>query len=603
MNEIKSKLIKLQELLEVSKLLNSSMNINEILKLLLKKSLELIEGGDAGMISLYNPENGMLEIKAYEGVGDCIRTLKFLPGESFAGRAFSDKRTYFYSNAADVKHAMSTLSSDNLKILMKSVENTVNSIDIYGGIGCPLMYQQECIGVIVIDNFYNNAPLTQDDVEILEMISVQATIAIVNARNYEREQRHNRIMEYSSSLHSRFTEMVLGGSGVNDIVSEISTRLGRDVFMIDLFGNMEQSSLNHYGTIENILGNSRERLMKLLSAQKLNHFSTDIGLHLYISPIIVNKEILGWLCAVSEGDEYSELDYITIERGITILALELLKINDLNNMEQSLKGDFLDSLILNQDREYLLRCAKNYKFNLEKNHRMIILEFKSRNVLEEVNAGNVELSRYIRHCYEILVKNAQKTMPNSMPLIKGSNIIIIVEEDANTKNEIKYLLDTIMNTECRMLQLHDNINIFGGVSGIIHDVDEFNPSYFNTQQIIRMLEGSSDENGYMFYEELEIKKLLLGNRREDLEQFLYNVLGPLIEYPGDSKEYLKTLKTYIQSNGNWTYTKDTLHIHGNTLSYRIRRIGEILGADLAEYNEKFKIQIALAIYEIFYSFD
>ncbi len=54
----------------------------------------------------------------------------------------------------------------------------------------------------------------------------------------------------------------------------------------------------------------------------------------------------------------------------------------------------------------------------------------------------------------------------------------------------------------------------------------------------------------------------------------------------------------IKSNGNWFYTKGKMHIHGNTLSYRLKRIEEILGLDLEDYNHRLKIQFALEIMEI-----
>ena len=62
------------------------------------------------------------------------------------------------------------------------------------------------------------------------------------------------------------------------------------------------------------------------------------------------------------------------------------------------------------------------------------------------------------------------------------------------------------------------------------------------------------------------------------------ILGPLLEYNLTSRRDLfETLRVYILSNGNWTKTKDTLLIHGNTLSYRLNRLMEILNIDFQNY--------------------
>ena len=79
-----------------------------------------------------------------------------------------------------------------------------------------------------------------------------------------------------------------------------------------------------------------------------------------------------------------------------------------------------------------------------------------------------------------------------------------------------------------------------------------------------------------------------------------NMLEDVLLNSIDAKEVdlFDTLKMYIVTNGNWTLTKDSLHIHGNTLTYRINRLKEILGCDFNEYRERFKIQIALEILDI-----
>ncbi len=50
----------------------------------------------------------------------------------------------------------------------------------------PLVAQSEPVGIILADNKYSGTPVTQDQVELLEMLSRQASLAIANARSYEK---------------------------------------------------------------------------------------------------------------------------------------------------------------------------------------------------------------------------------------------------------------------------------------------------------------------------------------------------------------------------------------------------------------------------------
>ncbi len=624
MGELQTRVDKLQAVLEASKLLNSTRDVEEILDFLLHKSLEIIEGGDTGLIFIYNENSKMLEVKAYAALDNSIVNLKLKPGESMTGIAFLSKKTGYYKNEEEVRPAMMSMRPESMALLESAFNFKYSHANtkIYGSICCPLIYKEDCIGVIVIDNMNNHSDITEQDVFILEAISVQAAIAIINARSYEKElkntdalERYSKLLEeerdkyrYSASIHSKFTEMVLNGSNMNEILFEVSSVLQRDVFMIDLFNNIDYYYFQYYTDMETIHKLSSNYTSCLSSKKAVEYFSHDVGLYLYFYPIIVNRKNLGWLAVVSENNHYSELDIIAIEKGVNILAIELLKMSELSNMEQSLKGDFLDNLIQNQNKEYLIKCGKNYKFHFNKNHRIIIIELKEKEDSTNLKKGELEFKSVVKYYYDITNDAVSKAFPNSISLIKGnSNIISIIEETENSKKRIQALLDKIMSNRIipnGVFGCESTIMLRTGISSLIQSIDDFKQAYDNTQQIIRILESSEKEgNHYIFYDYLQIDMLLLNNNRETLEKFLMDTLGTLIDGQNQSRDLLNTLKVYIQSNGNWTYTKDYLHIHGNTLSYRLKRIMEILKVDINIYKERLGIQIALEIYDILFLSD
>ncbi|WP_432407586.1 helix-turn-helix domain-containing protein [Wukongibacter sp. M2B1] len=607
------KIDKLQELLEASKLLNSTQDTDYILNFLLKKSLELIKGGDTGVIFLYNKEIKMLEIRAFIGFDDNIVEVKLCPGESMTGIVFLKQKPIFFSNSNEISRAMGTMQEKNKNLLENSLHQKPN--ELLGSICCPLIYREECIGVIVIDNFENHEGLTEDDVSLLEAISVQATIAIINAQNYEKQlknndelEKYNKMLElernkyrYSTGLHSRFTGMILNGCSVEDILSEITSLLNRDVFIIDLFYNISNYSFSYYTNIDRVKKVSHNLIKYLRENEKSNYYNVSNDLYFYFSPIMVNKDTLGWLCVVSDNYEYSELDNIAIERGVTILALELLKINGLSHMEQTLKGDFLESLIMNQNKDYIVKCSKNYRFSFKMKHQIIIIEVEGDKGSVSQEKYEKELKKYIKYYYNIINEKINRILSNSITMIKGNKIVVILELNNNySREKIKvFLEDIVVENNISFFSRYGKKRVRAGVSDEITRLDDFKSSYYNAAQALRMVNEIEDENLYLFYDDLEIKKFLLNNNRKDLEYFITKTLGPLLDYQNTSKnEYLDTLKIYIRSNGNWTYTKDYLHIHGNTLSYRLRRIMDLLNMDLSDYNQRLRIQIAFEILDI-----
>ncbi|MYM67135.1 transcriptional regulator [Pseudoduganella sp. FT55W] len=69
-----------------------------------------------------------------------------------------------------------------------------------------------------------------------------------------------------------------------------------------------------------------------------------------------------------------------------------------------------------------------------------------------------------------------------------------------------------------------------------------------------------------------------------------------IEKLGKNKNMLRrTLETWFAQDGHPAATADALHIHRNTLDYRLRRIGEVTGLDLARLEDRFLLYISVLL--------
>ena len=83
----------------------------------------------------------------------------------------------------------------------------------------------------------------------------------------------------------------------------------------------------------------------------------------------------------------------------------------------------------------------------------------------------------------------------------------------------------------------------------------------------------------------------------DLLSFKEEILGPLLKYEGGG-ELIHTLEAYFEHNGNLSKTAESLYIHRNTLIYRMDRITEISGLDLAHEETRLAVQLALRIHRM-----
>jgi sugar diacid utilization regulator len=593
-----NKIQRQEAILKTAELLNSTQDTSYILQALLNQALKYIKGGDAGIIFLYNKKNGLLEVRSYVGFDQEVEAVTLKPNESITGISFAKKEPILYSTAQQLKTATATMGKANRKLIKNTFEKLFPKV--YSSIACPLLFNNTCFGVIVVDNFTKDTPLTQEDLDFLKAISIQATIAVNNALNYEKELENNIALQYSTNLHNKFTSMVLKSCTLQDVITTLSQLLDKDIIGIDTFYNIKNFVLKKSLSYKSIASFCTQISQKLDPENPTTFIIPNSEYSLFLYPIIVSKIPLGWLGIISSQPLDSKIENITIERGITTLALQLLKDREIQEIEQKLKGDFLENLIENQDKEYLTKYCHHYGYNINKEHQIIILELKPSSSTQ-FNNYDMEFINCQKKLYEHLSRSFITYFPNTIIMVKGYNLIFVLELNKTTKSHLsKKTIERLLNSDQTKLIILNKIERCSvGISNPFQDISLFKDAYLKALQALKIGKNIHERNFIEFYDELEIKKILLNNPPEILADFVEKTLGELLNYTKNSrKEFLNTLILYIKSNRNWSYTKDKLHIHGNTLSYRLKRIEEILKLDLNNYNHILKIQLALEILEI-----
>ncbi len=96
--------------------------------------------------------------------------------------------------------------------------------------------------------------------------------------------------------------------------------------------------------------------------------------------------------------------------------------------------------------------------------------------------------------------------------------------------------------------------------------------------------------------DIGMHRLLLAGTPDDLRAALrQRVLGPLLSYDAEQgTDLVHTLRVFLESSGSPTRAARALHVHVNTLRYRIGRASELLGADLTEFTEQLDVYLALS---------
>jgi DNA-binding PucR family transcriptional regulator len=127
--------------------------------------------------------------------------------------------------------------------------------------------------------------------------------------------------------------------------------------------------------------------------------------------------------------------------------------------------------------------------------------------------------------------------------------------------------------------------------------DDFKPAFNEAQRSLDLMVRFGKREQVINYDRLGVYRLLAQiEDRSGLESFAGRMLAPLIAYDAArGTPLLKTLEIYLQRHGNLRQSARDLHIHLNTLHYRLHRISEVSGVDLKDADARLDLLLALRV--------
>lgn len=187
--KLKKKTLETETLLEVEKSLSSTLNLNELLELILDSLLKVVRY-DAVVIFLIHREKGEIEHIKARGFAPALEPdLQLKIGEGLAGWAAKTKESLIVPNVKE----------DSRYIEAK--------VETKSGMVVPIVSQNRIIGVFSLESDEPNA-YTRDDLELLEAFASLAAISLERARQHE-EILKKRKLEEELSIAKRIQQSFL----------------------------------------------------------------------------------------------------------------------------------------------------------------------------------------------------------------------------------------------------------------------------------------------------------------------------------------------------------------------------------------------------------
>ncbi|MEU6439673.1 PucR family transcriptional regulator ligand-binding domain-containing protein [Streptomyces sp. NPDC047046] len=134
-----------------------------------------------------------------------------------------------------------------------------------------------------------------------------------------------------------------------------------------------------------------------------------------------------------------------------------------------------------------------------------------------------------------------------------------------------------------------------GVSAAVHSAEGLRGALEEARHARRVAAARPGPVNAAGHQELASHVLLLPFVPDDVRRaFTARLLDPLRVYDRRHRaELIPTLEAFLDSDGSWTRCAARLHLHVNTLRYRVGRIEQLTGRDLSRLEDKLDFFLAL----------
>lgn len=120
-------------------------------------------------------------------------------------------------------------------------------------------------------------------------------------------------------------------------------------------------------------------------------------------------------------------------------------------------------------------------------------------------------------------------------------------------------------------------------------------SYESAKQTARIGQLRSPESPVFSYYNLSLPVLLSGLESGWQAEQLRQPLAQLEEFDQKGRVLMKTLVAWFSHNSHPTLTAKAMHIHRNTLDYRLQKISELTGLNLSNTDDRLLLYVAMQL--------
>ncbi len=305
-----------------------------------------------------------------------------------------------------------------------------------------------------------------------------------------------------------------------------------------------------------------------------------------VAPVLVGDEVPSYLITVDPAENIfgEDMSLLVTEHAATICGVILGRERVVAAAARRVRDDLVEGLLLGRGRDNADagRWAAHLGYDPARDHNVVAIAF-------DLPAAQ-EAAAQRQRIWESIEHFVATRAPEAIVSARESEVVVVTAAPMDARQLAAACL-------ARLSELFPAAKVVIGIGGICRDPREVARSYAQAQRTTQTLQRLGRSGAVSAFGDLGILRLLLQvPDLAELRSFAADVLGKLSMHEHEHKsEYLTTLACYFRENNSPQRASRILHVHPNTVAYRVKRIEEITGLQLDNYTDRLIAQVALEI--------
>jgi PucR family transcriptional regulator, purine catabolism regulatory protein len=402
--------------------------------------------------------------------------------------------------------------------------------------------------------------------------------------------RRAELHERAQDLHRQLSELALAGRGLPALLARLHELTGVPVLL------ERESSIDYVGSGERLsestsaaIAAERPALEEWLREVPLSAFDPPVALRpllngqaRLIAPILVQGSIAGFLSLLGTDGELGELHRLAVGRAAHACAIELVRARAARDARDEVEEELLDVLTAGRpgSQQAARERAKRKGFDVDAPYLVIAAE-----------SSEPDRAPKIRLAWERLLATMRSS---ALVRARGDATLAVVSLAGRRVMEPRTLVEQLH----RAARTAAAVPVAVGYGAVRTGTAEIASSAREAEQALTMGRRLFGPDSATAFADLGLYRLLYALQPlPELRAFRDDALTRL-RAKDRGGVLLRTLGAYLATNGSPTDAADRLHLHRNTVLYRLGRIEDLLGVNLRNAEVRLALHLALKIGEV-----